>query len=90
MKRVLDSEYQPQVNSLLKQKAERILCPEFWDNRRVETAGPATLHMRPLYASINLPCHGKVAMYSCSPACVLGNYTDDVQTKILTRPRCFS
>jgi hypothetical protein len=64
MKRLLDSETQPQVNSSLKQRAERILCPEFWDNRRVETAGPATLHMRPLYASINLPCRGKVTMCS--------------------------
>jgi hypothetical protein len=50
---------QPQAKSSLKQ-AERLLCPEFWDNRRVETAGPATLHMRPLYATINLPFHSKV------------------------------
>lgn len=35
-------------------QAEMLLSPEYWINRRVETAGRATLHMRPFHSHVKV------------------------------------
>lgn len=40
------------ANPSYKERFETLLAPEYWLNRRVESAGPATRHMRPFYAMV--------------------------------------
>lgn len=48
------------------EKAEVLLSPEYWINRRVESAGPATLHMRPFHSKI--PSSERGMLKRISPA----------------------